>query len=96
MPCPYDLLRKYIKSQGPYINNSEPFFMFANKSPIRPAHARHCLKTMLKLAGFQHQLYNFHGIRAGRSCDLYDLGLTVETIKKIRRWKSNAVYRYLR
>ena len=37
-----------------------------------------------------------HGICAGHACDLLDLGLSVEAIKKIGHWRSNAVYKYLK
>ena len=45
---------------------------------------------------FDDTLYGTHSLRSGRTCDLYKLGLSVETIKKIGRWKSNAVFRYLK
>ena len=35
-----------------------------------------------------------HGIRLGHVTDLLNLGVSVETIKKLGRWKSNAVYVY--
>ena len=96
MPCPYDLLRRYLDLRGPYYQMDEPLFVFSDKSAVKPCQARSCLKTILKAAGFQHELYNFQGLRAGRACDLFDLGVSVETIKKLGRWRSNAVYKYLK
>ena len=97
LPCPYQALKAYLKQRGTtYKSPSEPFFVFRDKSPVQPKHVRICFKLMLKLAKFKHKhLYKVHGIRAGRSCDLLKLGLSVEEIKRIGRWKSHAVYRYL-
>ena len=97
LPCPYQALKAYLKQRGTtYSNPSEPFFVFRDKSPVQPKHVRNCFKLMLKLAKFRHKhLYKVHGIRAGRSCDLLKLGLSVEEIQRIGRWKSHAVYRYL-
>ena len=66
------------------------------KTPVTPRHMNSCLKLMIKKCGFDKNLYGTHSLRAGRTCDLYKLGLSVETIKKIGRWRSNAVFRYLK
>ena len=42
------------------------------------------------------ELYLFHGFQSGRASDLLKLGVSVETIKKLGRWHSNAVFRYLK
>ena len=96
-PCPYKLLRKYIRTRRKSKSPEEPFFVFADNSPVKPCHVRNCLRTAIIGAGFQFpELYTVHSIRAGRTSDLMDLGLSIETIKKIGRWKSNAIFRYLR
>ena len=51
---------------------------------------------MLTQAGYNSKLYTFHSERSRRALDLLKLGLSVETIKRLGRWKSNAVFRYLR
>ena len=93
LPCPFVLLRSYAQLCGGYHEDSEPFFVFSDKSPILAAHISACLKTVLKESGFQHQLYSSHSLRIGRTVDLFNLGLSVETIKKLGQWRSNAVYR---
>ena len=95
LACPYGLLRKYSKLRRPYKSEDEKFFVFADGSPVLAHHVRQCLKLSLQEAGFDSSLYSFHSIRAGRAGDLLKLGLSVETIKKIGRWRSNAVFRYL-
>ena len=95
LPCPFMLLRQYLTRCTPYKKHTEPFFVFKDGSPVRPLHFRMCLKQSLSLAGFDERNNNTHSLRLGRSCDLYKLGLSVETIKKLGRWKSNVVFKYL-
>ena len=61
-----------------------------------PEHMRKCLHLVLKLAGFRDELYTVHSLRIGWALDLLKLGLSIETIKKIGHWKSNAVFKYLK
>ena len=95
-PCPFELLQAYSKIRGGFIRPTEPFLVFSDRSPVTPRHLSSCLKYILHCAGFQENLYGSHSLRVGRTCNLFKLGLSVETIKKLGRWKSNAVFRYLR
>ena len=95
--CPYKLLRHYGKHRGPFKKRSrDPFFVFSDGSKVTPTHARNCLKKILTRAKFDSWAYSFHSLRAGRTLDLLKYGLSVETIKKLGRWKSNAVFTYLK
>ena len=95
-PCPYKLLRKYLKVHGPYKTENEQFFIFRDGSPVHPRHISKCLKTAIAMMTLDSSLYSFHSLRIGRSTDLLRLGLSVESIKKLGRWKSNAVFKYLK
>ena len=95
LPCPFEMLRSYTRYRGGFSSELEPFFIFSDKSPVSPVQLCHCLHTILKESGFEEKLYSTHSLQIGRTCDLFDLGLSVETIKKLGRWKSNAVFRYL-
>ena len=94
--CPYQFLRDYICLRGPFILNIEPFFIFRDKSPVAPRHMRVTLKTCLKAAGFQQDLYDTHSLRAGRLVDMLKFGLSVKSIKKAGQWTSNSVFKYLK
>ena len=94
--CPYQLLRTYFAMRGPYGCIKEPFFIFRDRSPVTPIHVRKYLREALKTAGFDETLYCTHGFRAGRSVDLLKIGLSVESIRKIGRWSSSAIYTYLK
>ena len=96
MFCPYQSLRDYIAIRPGFINNAEQFFVFRDRSPVTSSMVRGILRRCLSKLKINPALYNFHGIRAGRATDLLRLGVSVETIKKLGHWKSNAVYVYLR
>ena len=77
------------------LNAKEQFFIFADNSAVRPEQLRTVLRTLITNMGLQAHLYNVHSLRIGRTGDLMRLSLSVETIKKIGCWRSNAVFTYL-
>ena len=93
--CSYLILREYIDQRSSSNCISEPFFIFGDKSPVRPHHMQRILKLMLSLAGFEPGLYNTHSFRIGRCIDLLKAGISEETIKKLGCWKTNCVFTYL-
>ena len=94
--CPFSLLSDYIQLRGNCMSYQEPFFIFQGHIPVTSTHMRTTLNRMLHLLGFDHNLYGTQAFHAGRASDLLQMGVSVETIKKLGRWKSNAVYNYLR
>ena len=93
---PFHLLRKYSEARRSCINESEPFFIFRDRTPVTPAQTRGVLHMALKDAKYNPNLYCFHMLRAGRAVDLMRMGVPIEVIKRLGRWKSNAVYEYLK
>ena len=85
----YLMVRRWLK------NEDEPFFVFYDRTPVRPENMRKTLKNALKRTGFNEKLYSTHSLRSGRSVDLANFNLSIETIRKIGRWKSNSIYTYL-
>ena len=94
--CPFEILRMYLSLRLHALHHEENFFIFGNRTPVAPHHFRSMLKAMIQMAGINAQPYSTHSLRAGRAMDLLKLGLSVETIKKLGWWKSNAVYTYLK
>ena len=94
--CPFMLLRNYIGVRNKRQSDQQQFFIFKDGSPVTPYHFRRTLKAVITHIGLNPDLYQTHSMRAGRSMDLLDMGLSVETIKKLGRWRSNAVFTYLR
>ena len=93
--CPYNLLREYLLLRPAYVNDTEQFFVFRDRSPVKTAILSRTLKNILHGCKIDNSKFSFHGFRAGRGVDFLKLGVSVETIKKIGRWKSNAVFNYL-
>ena len=94
--CPYQLIQEFVQFRGNYRNEDEPFFIFSDKTAISARQMSSVLKTVIHNARFNEKLYGTHSLRAGRTCDLFKLGLSIENIKKLGHWKSNAIYCYLR
>ena len=80
-----------------YGSDDESFFVFKDKTPVKPEQMRNLLKELLKKAGFNENLYCCHGFRSGRAMNLMTRNkLSIETIKKLGHWLSNAVFAYLK
>ena len=94
--CPFGLLRSYLKIRPKYISETEPFFVFRDRTPVSIQLITKIFKSSLINGGFDPMNYSFHTLRAGRAVDLLSYGVSVETIKDWGRWKSNAVFCYLR
>ena len=94
--CLFQLVRNYINIRPAALSDSEQFFVFCDNSPVKPNNVRMVVNTTLSLLKLDYRLYCVHGLRSGRASDLLSYGVSVETIKKLGRWKSNAVFTYLR
>ena len=94
--CPFLLTSQYIKLRGEYESENEQFFVFADKSPVCATHVRKVLKDCIKNLNLNEKLYDCHSLRAGRATDMLKYQFSVDEIKKAGRWKSNAVFKYLK
>ena len=94
--CPFKLTQDYLTLRGGYSSVQEQFFIFRDGSPVRANVVRNILKRVITKLNLDKKLFDTHSFRAERSCDLLKLGYMIEQIKIIGRWRSNAVYRYLR
>ena len=92
--CPFELLKEFSTMRKSFKSPDEPFFIFRDRTPVTSKQFNKTLHLILSKSGFQAHMYTGTGFRAGRASDLLDMGPTVETIKKLGRWKSNAIYRY--
>ena len=94
--CPFMLLHNHIRVCNKRHSDQQQFFIFKDGSPVTPYHFRRTLKAVILYIGLNLDLYQTHSMHAGRSMDLLDMGVSVETIKKLGRWRSNVVCTYLR
>ena len=93
---PVQEISKYLRIRPPYRSENEQFLVFGDNSPVLDSHVRSTLKIILKNLKLNPDLYNTHSFRIGRATDLQKTKISIDNIKKKGRWKSNAVYDYLR
>ena len=93
--CPFKNLLSYIQMREGFMSNKQ-FFIFGDGSPVKPHHFREVLNECLIKAGYDPSLYSVHGMRSGKALELLHAGVSIETIKKLGRWRSNAVFAYLK
>ena len=94
--CPVEWARHYIRLRGPTSHDDENLLIFSDKSNLQSHHLRNLLREILASHGLDSNLYDTHSFRIGRASDLMKDKVSVEEIKQLGRWKSNAVYKYLR
>ena len=94
--CPFATVINYMSARGTYLSESEPFFIFKGKTAMKAEQIRTPTRSILEKLNLDSSLYDVHSWRIGRTCDLYKFGYSIEQIKIMGRWKSNAVYRYLK
>ena len=94
--CPFKAVLSFMNMRGSYLQESDQFFVFADHSPVKPYHLRTILRSLLDDLHLDSSLYGVHSFRIRRMCDLAKFGYRIEEIKAMGRWKSNAVYRYLK
>ena len=94
--CPVKWTRRYIKMRRKIRQPEKQLYIFSDSSPVTPMHLRNLLRETLNNLNLDSNLYDTHSLRIGRATDLFKHNVDIETIKQLGRWKSNAVYRYLR
>ena len=94
--CPFLLMRQFLQLRTPQAISNENFFVYRNGESVKPAEMREVLRLCLSLTDKNPDHFTVHGLRAGKATELLNLGVSVETFKKLGRWKSNAVFAYLR
>ena len=85
-----------MQKRGSYYGEDDQLFISSDGTPVRPHHVRTVLRMCIGRVGLNANLYDVHSLRIGCSSDLFHKGYTLEQIKLAGRWKSNAVYHYLK
>ena len=94
--CPFRIVIQYMIIRGNFIEDDDQFFIFKDGTPVKPYNLRSTLRTLLDRINLEGMLYDVHSFRIGITCDLEKFGYSVDQIKSMGRWKSNAVFKYLR
>ena len=93
--CPVEWTKRFIQLRGP-TTEGENFLTLRDKSPVSASLLRNTLRNIITEFDLDATLYDTHSFRIGRASDLSKSGVSVEVIKNLGRWKSNAVYKYLK
>ena len=97
LTCPFLLLEQYLMVRRRRKQPDEQFFVFRDRSLVKPSHMRLVLKNVLTAIGLNPSNYGCHSYRIGRAIDLFvHAKLDVNSIKKLGHWSSNVVYTYLK
>ena len=94
--CPVKSTSQFLQIRGDYEDEHEQLFVFRDGTPVTSGQFRNVLKHSLKSAGLNKDYYGTHSFRIGRATDLSKFGYSVEQIKKVGRWASNSVFKYIR
>ena len=89
-------MQSYIKIRGHYATDDEQFFVFHDRSVVRPSNLRMTVCMALQNLGLNDKLYLFHSLRIGCASQLIKLGFPIDMVKRIGRWKSNTIYHYIK
>ena len=94
--CPFILLGKYLDIRKDFDSNEEPFFVHSDGSPLMATQTSLVLKETIGALGLNEELYSVHSLRIGRASEMAKIGYSIDEIKRIGRWRSSSVYRYIR
>ena len=94
--CPFRLTENYIQLQPTCLNCREQFLIHGDGSPLTAQNFCNTLKEIIVNLGLNGVNYGAHSFRSSRATGLLKDGYSVDFIKKIGRWHSNSVYKYLR
>ena len=94
--CPFDITRQYLKVHGGYFTVSEQFFVFKDRSPVRAEHILKIIRLTIAKLNLNPKHFGTHSLRIRRCTDLVKDGCPIEKVKLLGRWKSNAVFKYIR
>ena len=89
-------MNQYMEIRGTFDTNTEQFFVFRDGTPVSADNAKEVLKLCLSNIGLEPVHYGMHSFRVGRTTDLIKYNYTIEEVKRMGRWRSNVVYRYIR
>ena len=86
-------VQHYLRIRPP---RAQYFFCHANGAPLTRSQFSGVLSKAIRNLGLPAKLYTSHSFRIGRASDLSFRGVSNDIIKKLGRWRSNAVDGYIR
>ena len=92
-PCPVHALKGFLKVR-PRMHGI--LFCRTNGLPLTQFQFNKVLQKALSRVGVQGAHFRFHSFRMGAASTAFSLGVPVEVIKRMGRWRSDALLRYIR
>lgn len=71
------------------------FFSHSNGTPLTRSQFSAVLAKAVRVLGLPPHIYTSHSFRIGRATDLASRGVNSDSIKKLGRWKSDAMETYI-
>jgi site-specific recombinase XerD len=91
--CPVQAARTYLDMRG---DKHVYFFVHADGTPISKATFRKRLNDCLLYVGISSDSINTHSFRIGGATHLANCGYSDDEIRRLGRWRSNALASYIR
>ena len=91
--CPVRAMQAYLRE---FKHVSGPLFQFQNGLPVSYAFVSEKLRIIVSFLGLDQSRYKPHSFRIGAATSAFCQGLSEDNIKRMGRWESNAVQRYIR
>jgi len=96
LTCPVQIMDEYLREMGERPRNSPLFPSILNNNvPVSGQAVSAIVKRIIKNAGIQGR-YTGHSLRIGGACAALAGGMTLEQIRAVGDWTSDAVLLYLR
>ena len=95
--CPVKALYNYI-AMVPVTPNPSPLFTVSTNSgckPLSPANFVHRIRSALSPGNIETSDYAGHSFRRGGATWAFQAGLSVDTIRQLGDWRSNAYMQYI-
>ena len=94
--CPFTAVRNFLQMRGDYKDEEENLFILSDRSNVTPSQVRNILRDCLQNLNLNSMLYDCHSFRIGKATDMKIEKFSISEIKTAGRWRSNAIFRYLR
>ena len=95
--CPFKLTNDYLRIRGAFRDRNKQFFIFSDRLPVTAQNASTVLRQAITGIGLEVSSYGMHSFCIGRTSDLINkFHKSLEEVTRAGRWKSSAVYRYIK
>jgi len=91
--CPVQAIHEYIQLFKPI---QGPLFQFLGNSPVTHSFVSSKLHMLLQFIGLDPKCYKGHSFRIGAATNAVNVGFSEQYIRKLGRWNSNAIQKYIR